>query len=754
MAQAANGNVVALGDHPRARARLTPQESASLLTGCRDLALDRMTAALTSMLNRVEDELFDLAQASGDRDTQGIYLDARAQARENRPMIDAAFRKHFVDCFDRKVRGERAGPRSAPAELSLVDEEDLEEDLAVTEMARREQAACEAELGALSQRMGFLLEQPALEDDANPVSPATICAALRQAFGQVQAGFKVRMALLRQLERHTQAEVQRIYHELNEHLVQKRVLPDVQAGRRAPAVPARREEPRAPAKDAPPAAPNDLFGSLMQLLGASMSPVTAGGSSVHNASVGNAAPAQPQPGAPAWPLAPGANLPPPPAALMSELTRMHRDGGPELAQAPSGALVNVVKAVKSAQGASLGAVDAMTIDIVAMLFDYIFDDRSIPASVKALLGRLQIPMLKVALLDKAFFSSKSHPARRLLDLLAEASLGLDQSTADGGATLAMVERVVARVLEGFETDMAFFSALVAEVEAFLEAQKHAEQNIVERSARLIEAREREEIARMSAEEEVTRRLALRHFVPPAVRAMLAGPWMNALADVHLTEGEGSPSWQGLTLTMDDLLWSVEPKNNLEERKRLVAMLPAMLRQLHDGLARAKAPDFAKEAFFGALVDSHAAAMKAARGGMAAAEMPPAPPAPPPIEAMSLESEVIPAGDIRVEEIRLRTARGTQVRNVFTRTGIWTNLQRGCWVEFTRPGHEAMRARLTWISPNKGVYLFTNPLSQATALSISPEALAEQMRLRHARILGDSALMDRAVDSMIATLKRA
>jgi hypothetical protein len=757
MAQAANGNVVALGDHPRARARLTPQESASLLTGCRDLALERMAAALASMLDRIEEELFELAQKSSDRDAQGIYLDARAQAREKRTMIEAAFRKHFVDCFNRKVRGERNGNRSAPGELSLVGEEDLEEDLAVTEMSRRVQAACEAELGALSQRMGFLLEQPALEDEANPVSPATICAALHQAFGQVQAGFKVRMALLRQLERHTQSEVQRVYHELNEHLVQKRVLPEVQAGRRVAAMPLRREDPRTAAKEpAPaPAAPNDLFGSLMQLLGASIGPASGAGMGVAGATAGGAVPAsQPQPGAPAWPLAPGASLPAPPAALMSELTRMHRDGGPELSQAPSGALVNVVKAVKSAQGASLGAIDAMTIDIVAMLFDYIFDDRSIPASVKALLGRLQIPMLKVALLDKAFFSSKAHPARRLLDLLAEASLGLDQSTADGGATLAMVERIVGRVLDGFETDMAFFSALVAEVEAFLEEHKRAEQHIVERSARLIEAREREEIARMAAEEEVARRLALRQWVPPAVRAMLAGPWMNALADVHLTEGEGSPAWQRFTLVMDDLLWSVEPKANLEERKRLVAMLPAMLRQLHEGLARGKAPDFAKEAFFGALVDSHAAAMKAARGGAMAPEAPPAPPAPPPIEAMSLESEVIPAGDIRVEEIRLRTSRGTQVRNVFTRTGIWTNLQRGCWVEFTRPGHEAMRARLTWISPNKGVYLFTNPLSQATALSISPEALAEQMRLRHARILGDSALMDRAVDSMIATLKRA
>ena len=163
-------------------------------------------------------------------------------------------------------------------------------------------------------------------------------------------------------------------------------------------------------------------------------------------------------------------------------------------------------------------------------------------------------------------------------------------------------------------------------------------------------------------------------------------------------------------------------------------------------------DMQRDAFFGALVDCHAAAVKAGLRGMAI--VPDAPPPPPPIEPVTIESEVIPAGDIQVEEIRLKTSRGSQVRNVFTRTGIWTNLQRGTWVEFTRGANEIVRARLTWISPNKGVYLFTNPMAGSPALSVSPEALAEQMRVGDARVLGDAALVDRAVDSMIATLQRA
>jgi hypothetical protein len=132
------------------------------------------------------------------------------------------------------------------------------------------------------------------------------------------------------------------------------------------------------------------------------------------------------------------------------------------------------------------------------------------------------------------------------------------------------------------------------------------------------------------------------------------------------------------------------------------------------------------------------------------------PAPLPLEEEpAIARAMLPAGDLRIEEVRLRTPRkrGPQP-NVFTRTGIWTNLQRGTWVEFVSGEAARTRARLTWVSPNKAVYLFTNPLSRAAALSISPEALAEQMRLGEARMLDDAPLVDRAVDSMVTSLRQA
>lgn len=716
MANSANGKVLPLGN-AHARTRLTSLESAQVLAGCRELALSRMSIALATMLDRVEDDLFEMAEAAAARESRDAYLEARTLARAKRGEIESAFRRHFLGIFNRKLDPGAAAPAAAPepAELALVADEDLEEAIAVSEMSRKLQAACEGELFALSRRMGFLLERPDLPDEANPVSPASICAALRDACSRIEAGFQVRMTLLRQFERHAEVELSRIYHDLNAHLVQQRILPDVRPEpRRAPS------PPRPIRTEAGAVAVADPFAALAELL-TTASP--AAGAATAAGTVAQ-----------------------PPAAFLGELTRRHREAAalPVAGAAP----VNVVRELRS-EAQSLGALDAMTIDLVSMLFDYVFEDEAIPASVKALLARLQIPTLKAALLDKAFFSSKGHPARRLLDLLAESALGLDEDDTRGVETLAMIDGVVDRVLAQFDSELGLFDTLAAEVAEFLEARRQLEEDIVQSTSQLVEARERREIAHAVAAAEVGRRLESRAWVPPAVRDMLHEEWVGALAAVLLVEGEGSNPWQRLVLAMEDLLWSVEPKSVPEDRKRLLAMLPAMLREIQFGLQRAGTSEARRDTFMGALVDCHAMAVKAGLRGLAAM---PAPAPSTAAEPPEIERELFPAGGHQLEEIRLKPARGAMVRNVFTRTGIHTHVQRGSWVEFTRAGSAAVRARLTWVSPNKGVYLFTNPLCSTSAVSISPEALAEQMRLGEARLLAAAPLVERAVDSMLASLR--
>jgi hypothetical protein len=721
MASTSPSNVVSLD--ARARARLTPQESASVLTDCRDLALGRILQSLGGVLDRVEDELFALAEKARDRESRDVFLDARTQARRRRPAMEEVFRRQFLELFNRKVNGGHAS-RANPAEfreLALLDDSDLEQALAVQAMAARLREACEGELGALSQRFGFLLEKPDLADEANPVSPETVCGALKDACDQIEAAWQVRLTLLRVLEGQVEGDLRRVYHDLNSHLVERQILPEIR--------PTYRRNPNpAGAARAAPAQETDVYAALAQLLGTG------------------------EPGA--APAAAGSAAAGPTTAARGFVQALNRRQQPAAeGEAPAAALANVIRELKAhPQTASLAGVDVMTIDIVAMLFDFVFEDRQIPAVVKALLGRLQIPTLKVALLDRQFFSSRAHPARVLLDRLARAAIGMDESSERGAATLAKLEDVVGRVLRDFDEDLALFAGLASEMEEFLAGQDEAEEAIVRQTARLVEERERLEIARILAEGEVDRRLAERAWVPDAVRAMLEDVWVRALAAACVEHGEGSATWVSMLATADELLWSVEPKARAEDRRRLVNGIPALIRDIQQGMARAGVGSEMRDAFFGALVDCHADAVKAGLKGTMTAARAAAGPRVRATATPSLERETVPAGDIRVEEIRLRTPRGqAAVRNVFTRTGILTNVKRLTWVEFRREGAPALRARLTWISPAKGVYLFTNAAASA-AISVTPEALAEQMRRGEARIVDDTPLVDRAVDSMLENLR--
>ena len=119
----------------------------------------------------------------------------------------------------------------------------------------------------------------------------------------------------------------------------------------------------------------------------------------------------------------------------------------------------------------------MTIELVAMLFDFVFETRDLPDGIKALLARLQIPVLKAAMLDGAFFAKKSHPARLLVNALAQAGLGWSTVMGQEDPLYKKIDEIVHKILDGFTDNLGLFDELRDDLEAFLaEEEKAAEAN--------------------------------------------------------------------------------------------------------------------------------------------------------------------------------------------------------------------------------------------------------------------------------------
>jgi len=279
-----------------------------------------------------------------------------------------------------------------------------------------------------------------------------------------------------------------------------------------------------------------------------------------------------------------------------------------LPQGGEAAATNVLAQLKQTNvGASLGAMDAMTLDIVSMLFDQIFDDPKVPAGVKALVGRLQIPILKIAIADKSIFSKKDHPARELLDILGDFAGRLPAEFDQKHPIYPRLDAIIHELIEGYEDKVEIFVAANAKLRALVAEEEAREAKETEVAAKQVEKREKLALARKAAEDEIRKRYAEGKTQRP-VLDFLTTLWVKHLLLVHLQSGPASEPWKGAVETMDLLIWSVKPKTDPVERKKLATSVPKILKQLTAGLNASGADDTARTAFFAQLMNMHTAVL--------------------------------------------------------------------------------------------------------------------------------------------------
>lgn len=639
-----------------------------------------------------------------------------------------SFGEFLRAAFDlRSASGARRGfdlARSLTAsKLKLVDDEDLEFSIELGEIGRRLSESCERELDKLSRRVGFLLGVEEPEPAELPGGPESICEALRGLCEARGGTLAERAALLARLEQELAAELPLVYAELNERLVRANVLPTIPPR-------ARRAEPGPARAGAEARANADALAQLQRAMlqrqagATAMSPAAAGGAAL-----------------PAAPGVPGAAVDM--GRVVSLLTGLQRrvEQLPAAQDAPHGNVLHALKA--GSLGHSIRGLDAAALDIVAMLFDGIFDDASIPDAIKAGIGRLQIPILKVAMLDPTFFSEKQHPARQLLDGIARAAVGLPAAVDREHPVCRAVSDSVARVQSEFEGDLTVFGQALAELDKGIARQESAAEHASGRYTGLVRELERKEAAAEIAQAVV--REAQPDKAPRAVREFLETHWAAALAAAHLAHGEASESWQRLRSVPAELIASVQPKPSRDERKAMLGRLPDLLRRLNEGLDLGAVAAQAREPFMEELVRLHAAAIKSgAATGPSGAEPAPAvyrtrPASGPARLTLSRAARE----DAEVVSLRLEGGGAD-------RAPASAGVRRGDWVEFRLPDDTRACGRLSWVSPERGTLLFTNPEWQR-AISVSPAAMAVQLAGGDARVVSEDSFFDRAARAALGNV---
>jgi hypothetical protein len=752
MSETVKKNIVNLEEYGQMRRGLGTGAGTKALRTIRELAASNLTHHIGRMMEKIDDALFARAEKAENNIIQTQYFDAMREMRIVRKDIEEDFINGFHSRFNQGVPRQTSDSESFnlnwdddDSSLSLVDKKDLEEELAIANMVNKIRSTSKQALFALDKRIGLLISDPELERWQNPLGPEAICDAFHEAARRIETGLEIRLVVFKLFDQHVISVLGELYKEINSSLVAMGVLPEIKAYIRKKPGPAGSSHTPATGTPGPD-------GEIPQGYEAGYAPAqpagggTAGGYSTGAGAAGassyNNGGYQGGSSGPigALTLLQHGNVPAQGSGSADEAFAV------DPADLASGQ-VNVLHGLRNsslAEGLDKGG--DMTIDIVAMLFDYILDDKNIQDAMRALIGRLQIPLLKVALLDNEFFTRKSHPARRLLNRLATTAVDWDEKQGNEDPLYLKIQSIVQTILNDFEDDISLFETLLTDLESFLGKEEEQATIRAERSAKVMEGKERLDVAKSTTLEEIEPRLNDEQNLD-FVRDFVTTHWKNLLFITCARQGKDSPIWKQVVATMDDLIWSVKPKYTREDRQKLVAMQPALLTRLREGMERLSIPPTERDDFIASLVRAHGRTAVNATEDDKAAEV--------------TQDNTVTEKETVIQKAVTRTMTAPKhekpapktepVRESLQPSDDFTararQLTTGKWVEFSGTDGKRQRAKLSWISPITNTYLFTDRKGLKVG-NYSLDEFALLLRCARARVLDTAPLMDRAVSTVL------
>ena len=609
---------------------------------------------------------------------------------------------------------------SGQVSLQLLSEAEESVQLAVREVLDRVTLACRDETKPLERRINYLVLRKAMLPGDTTFKVPALWSCIEAVCAEVTAETGALILLLQLIGEQLVKELPQLYRLVNEAMIEADVLPQLKRSYRDTTPVDAHEVAEESSRVA--TALDRLVKARTEHLGAKEQPkaTTSSHDLFHS-------------------LKTLQNAPRPAAAATAEthtnVVRIMRD---------SGAARNVKP------------LDAVTVDIVAELFDLIFNDPNVSNGIKALVARLQTTVLRASMLNQKFFADRSHPARRFLDSIAVVAVRWGKVVNADDPFYIKLSELVDAVQNTYDGDVGVFDSVNAELDAFLAEREALEQQQNIALAKAVQAHE-EEMRQKRAAQVQSQRMAneciARLLVPETpveIEEFLRTYWRDIVQSRLSQSGEsGAPTIEALQVA-NDLIWSVTPKHQNEDRQRQAALLPALLKKINAGFDEMGSAPNERKAFLDRLLDLQLAAMRAKKAPAGK----PAEVKKPRTLAASPTLQVSHATDIgiRVQDISLPSNEGLDDENTPDRADLRRvrQLVRGDWVDFITAG-QTRREHLTWVNRSRTLLLFSNSAS-ACAISITPDALAVRLRNGTAKIVKpDLPIFERAIHGAIRSL---
>lgn len=602
--------------HPTDDAAKTPDQNPKttkalpvLVEEIQSLALTQLLPAYKTAFDLVDTSFFNRAEKAGNNKEQALYFDAMRKLRLNRHLAEKSFENGLLDHFKLFPYYSEQNEHKktvAPGELSLVQNDELEENIAFDAMTSKAHADNNEQLYHLAMRLDTLVADRHIEPANTLLAPTRIVDILMLSVCALELDIACKLILYKQFDLTVMSVLTALLRQSNKILIEAGVLPDLRYK-------VSKREGDSRVKQLTEA----LASNLSELSQLSPLPFETNFTELQGLlntarHLGYVAPRSAMTGTYVPPEDVLALL----DGLQNKLSlQQANDVSLEewlAAQVgvikPSAIRLSILEALAlrgESQAKALDQDNEDVINLVEMLFELVLNDNYIPSTIQAMISRLQIPIVKIALKDKDFFNRPSHPARKLLNELTRASVGWSASDASGkDELLERVYAIVQDIVAAEHPDSALFEKHYLTFQEYIE-KENKRVKITERRTREYEVG----IAKVKfVKESVASTLSEcigEHTVPEAVHELLFNAWSKVLYTIYLNEGPGSEKWAHAVQTAKDLVWSVQAHSEISWLKHL----PLLLKNLNEGLTEIAYDPFEINSLFARLERVHISSFK-------------------------------------------------------------------------------------------------------------------------------------------------
>ena len=791
-----------------ASARSLPPRVRRVLEAFYTQAANDLSERINQMLVEVEQQLFKQAEKAYSNEKQSEQF-ANLHALRNRrsdllPLYLAGLEAEIASIrLPRDPKADNTPARIQYQTLTLVEDAEMDQDIVLREIARRNETRAHTPLYLMGQRFGVLAGTPAFDVMRLPVGPESLCQILRTA---VAAAYDInldsQLLLYKAFDRKVMAEYGSWIEVLNTVLSREGVLPGLiyapqrargEARSTAPrgAVPgadlhtdgtrpmtewygqsspsawsAFGDEPRsampgaiptgtggamasagpgpAPLQGATHAAEPDAnsFALLQQLLhGRRVSGMPATTSMGSMAPAGTHAPMPTMGGGISTPqVGPAAPFVPLPTHdVLSSLRKLQSVPVSVAPGQPRRTMRDVQQAmlqqVREEHGpqAALIQEDADTFELLGMLYGEMEREVQREAPAAEMLIRLQVPVAQAALHDREFFLRPQHPARELLNSVAESGANwLGEDDADPQLVLKL-HNAVERVVTEYDGDEEIFENVNNEVQAHFRAMARKAELVERRHVEAARGKDRLEVAKRRASDTIEN--ALQGHVPQKfVQALLDQAWADVLTLTLLRNGEDSDEWREQEAVTQRIVASTSASNEGDADAPAAQPDEALGSQVEAALVQVGYHGDEASAIARRLSGTDDEDDSTSRTELTA--------------RLKARARVGEQSEPRKKVVVERTPREQECHD-YLRT-----LPFGTWFEFTRNQQgDVTRQRLSWYSPITDNALFVNQRGQRIGEQ-SMDSLARLMAREQVHVVTQDKgrLIDRAWKATVKALR--